>query len=104
MVAALNAGLDLVAQHHADAILMDPQFSRFLRANADLDPYRAAMRLVATAHGVPLFRRYELMQGWAEAEQVDVERAGRARRVAVTDLLNECLAEALASLIASAPR
>jgi hypothetical protein len=104
MVAALNTGLDLVAQHHADAMLMDPQFSRFLRANADLEPYRAALRLVATAHGISLFRRYDLMQSWVEADQVDVERADRSRRMAVTDLLHECLAEALAAVIADAAR
>ena len=59
-------------------MLIDPQFSRFLRANANVDAYLDALRLVAAAHQVPLLRRWDLMRYWAETEQVDVERAPEA--------------------------
>ncbi len=35
----LEDGADAVDEAHADLVLIDPQFSRFLRANADLSPY-----------------------------------------------------------------
>lgn len=85
----------------ADLVLMDQQFSRFLRANANIDPYRDQIRLVAAAHGVPVLRRYELMRFWVESERVDLERAPRELRVAVADRLNACIAEATGKLLRS---
>ncbi|TDH63748.1 SGNH/GDSL hydrolase family protein [Dankookia rubra] len=99
MVEALNTGLDAVKAAGADAVLIDPQFSRFLRANANVDPYLDALRLVAAAHQVPLLRRWDLMRYWAETEQVDLERAPKPERVAATDRLNDCLAQAMAALL-----
>ncbi|MDO9708342.1 SGNH/GDSL hydrolase family protein [Paracraurococcus lichenis] len=99
MVDALNEGLDALRAAGADAVLMDPQFSRFLRANANVEPYLDALRLVAAAHKVPLLRRWDLMRHWAETEQVDVERAPKPERVAATDRLNDCLAQAIAALL-----
>ena len=99
MVEALNTGLETLKAAGADAVLIDPQFSRFLRANANVDPYLDALRLVAAAHQVPLLRRWDLMRYWAETEQVDVERAAKPERVAATDRLNDCLAQAVAALL-----
>jgi hypothetical protein len=99
MVTELNEGLGQIVAAGADAVLMDQQFSRFLRANANVDAYRDALRLTAAAHGVPVLRRWDLMQAWAEADIVDVERAGRHERVAATDKLNDCLAQAMQLLI-----
>jgi acyl-CoA thioesterase I len=100
LAAALDTGLDRVDAAGADAVLIDPQFSRFLRANANVEPYREAMRLAAAAHNAPLVRRYDLMHAWAEADKVDLERAPRSARVAVADRLNDCLAQAVAEVLA----
>jgi acyl-CoA thioesterase I len=99
MVEALNTRLEELKAAGADAVLIDPQFSRFLRANANVEPYLEALRLVAATHQVPLFRRWDLMRYWVETEQVDVERAPKPERVAATDRLNECLAQAMAALL-----
>ncbi|MFZ4409249.1 MAG: SGNH/GDSL hydrolase family protein [Paracraurococcus sp.] len=99
MVEALNEGLDALKAAGADAVLIDPQFSRFLRANANVEPYLDALRLVAATHQVPLLRRWDLMRHWVETEQVDVERAPKPEQVAATDRLNECLAQAMAALL-----
>lgn len=101
LTATLDLGLRRVDDAGADAVLIDPQFSRILRANANVEPYREAMRLAAAAHGAPLVRRYDLMHAWVEAEKVDVERAPRSAKVAVTDRLNDCLAQAIAAVLAS---
>jgi acyl-CoA thioesterase I len=96
---ALTSGLERLEGARADVVLIDPQFSRFLRANANVEPYLDAIRLVGAAHGVPVLRRYELMRFWAETDRVDLERAPRGARTAMADRLNLCLAEALAALI-----
>lgn len=99
MVEELHEGLAKVVAAGADAVLMDHQFSRFIRANANVDAYRDALRLTAAAHGVPVLRRWDLMQAWAENDIVDVERASRQEKVAATDKLNDCLAQAMQALI-----
>jgi len=99
MVEAVNGGLSRLLSAGADAVLIDHQFSRFLRANANVDAYLSALRLVAAAHAVPVFRRWDLMRFWADADRIDLERATRADRTAVTDRLNQCLADAMLALI-----
>jgi acyl-CoA thioesterase I len=98
--ATLDMGLKRIHVAGADAVLVDPQFSRFLRANAHVEPYREAMRLAAAANNAPLLQRYELMHAWAEADKVDLERAPRSAKVATADRLNDCLAQAMAELLA----
>jgi hypothetical protein len=99
MTEALDEGIVKVLASGADLVLLDQQFSRFLRANTNIDVYREAIRLVAAAHGTPLLRRYELMRFWAETDRVDLERAPREMRVVVADRLNACLAGAVAALL-----
>ncbi|WP_431283428.1 SGNH/GDSL hydrolase family protein [Humitalea sp. 24SJ18S-53] len=102
---ALARGLTrLKARPFLDAVLVDLQFSRFLRANADIEPYRETLRVASAAHGAPLFRRYDLMQSWADAGSVDVERASRATRTQEVDRLNACLAQAFASFLLDGAR
>jgi hypothetical protein len=100
LVSALDTGLARIHTAGADAVLVDPQFSRFLRANANVEPYLEAMRLAAAAHNAPLVRRYDLMHAWAEADKVDLERAPRSGKVAAADRLNDCLAQAIAAVLA----
>ena len=87
-----------------DIVLMDPQFSRFLRANADVEAYRDRLRLVAMASGGQVFSRWTIMRHWAETERIDLERAPRAQRVAVADALNDCLGRALAAFVLGGAR
>jgi hypothetical protein len=100
MTDALRAGLDRIRGEGADALVIEPQFSRFLRANSNIEPYREKLRLAAAGAGAPLFRRWDLMQHWVEGGGPDLERTPRAQRAAATDRLNECLAAALAELVA----
>ena len=80
-------------------VLIDPQFSRFLRANADLDPYQTALQQVSAMPDVVLFRRFDVMRDWAEDGTIDLERARQADRVQMMALLNTCLGETLARFV-----
>jgi hypothetical protein len=99
MVAALQEGIDRAQEAGADVVLIDSQFSRFLRANADLDPYEAALQQVSAMPGVVLFRRFDVMRTWAEDGTIDLERASHADRARMMALLNTCLGETLARFV-----
>lgn len=101
MAETLHDGADIVRDAGADLILIDPQFSRFLRANADLDPYEGVLQQVATMPGVVLFQRFELMRAWASDGRVDLERTAKADREKALDELNVCLGQALARFVLS---
>lgn len=95
----LGAGIERLAARGIDTLVMGVQFSRFLRANADVEPYRDMLRVIAARDGAAFFNRYEVMRAWADAGTVDVERAPRDRRTAEIDRLNDCLARALGAFI-----
>lgn len=97
----LHTGADHVRDAGGDLVLIDPQFSRFLRANTDLDPYENVLQQVATMPGVALFRRFDLMRTWANDGRVDLERAPKADRDKVLEQLNICLGKALAQFVLS---
>jgi acyl-CoA thioesterase I len=95
----LQEGAELVAGAHADLVLVDPQFSRFLRANVDLGPYEAVLQQMTSNPGVTLFHRLELTQAWVGSGEVDLERVGHDERDKTILLLNTCLGQALARFI-----
>ncbi|WP_137124847.1 hypothetical protein [Roseomonas sp. HF4] len=100
----LTEGLRRLHARGIDVVVMDLQFSRFLRANADIEPYRRALRISAAAGEAALFPRYALMHAWADAGTVDLERTPRADRTRAVDRLNDCLAQAMADFLRSGSR
>jgi hypothetical protein len=101
MLGVLHTGAEHVRDANADLVLIDPQFSRFLRANTDLDPYEGVMQQVATMPGVALFHRFDLMRVWASDGRVDLERTPKADRDKALEELNTCLGKALARFVLS---
>src|SRR5262249_25121387 len=97
----LHTGAERIRSAGGDLVLIDPQFSRFLRANTDLDPRETVMQQVATMPGVALFRRFDLMRTWANDGQIDLERSPKADREKVLEALNDCLGKALARFVLS---
>ncbi|MCC7427876.1 MAG: SGNH/GDSL hydrolase family protein [Alphaproteobacteria bacterium] len=96
---ALSTGILRLRVRGADTMLMDMQFSRFVRANVDYAPYLRAFRRVATQEDVIVFRRFDLMRHWAESEQIDLERARRSERERIVDQVHGCMARLLADMI-----
>ncbi len=95
----LQDGADAAEQAAADLVLIDPQFSRFLRANADLSPYETVLQQMTNVPSVTLFRRFELTQEWVSSGQIDLERVGKDQRDKTIARLNTCLGEALARYV-----
>ena len=95
----VQEGVQAIQDAGGDVVLIDSQFSRFLRANTDLDPYESVLQQIATLPGVVLFKRFDLMRGWAGEGRIDLERVGKADREKAVAVLNTCLGELLASLV-----
>lgn len=95
----LEDGATLIDAQGGNLVLMDPQFSRFLRANTDIDPYERAIAAAAELPGANLFRRFDLMHSWAEDGTLDLERTAAAEQSAVVSLLNRCVGRALARFV-----
>ncbi len=100
----LSDGASTIADAGADLVLVDPQFSRFLHANADLEPYDQALRQIAAQPNVLLFHRFDLMRSWANDGQIDLERTPKGQRLAAVEALHACLGEALAKMLSSAAK
>lgn len=97
--AVLEEGIEAATKSRADVVLLDPQFSRFLRANVDLNPYETVLRQMTDTTGVTLFPRFDLTQEWVNSGQVDLERVGKDQRDNTIALLNDCLGQALARYV-----
>ena len=95
----LSNGAAAVENAGANLILIDPQYSRFLQTNSNLDPYTQALAQTASMPGVALFRRYDLMRNWANDGQIDLERTPRADRRNTVQTLHACLGAALARMV-----
>jgi hypothetical protein len=96
---ALEDGVDAATGHGVEVVLVDPQYSRFLQAHADVEPYERAFEQVAAIPGVELFPRFALMRRWAEDGGIDLERTAEADRKPALDLLHTCLGDYLARMV-----
>lgn len=100
----LSEGAELISSAGANLVLVDPQYSRFLQTNSNVEPYEQGLQQVAAMPGVVLFRRYDLMRTWANDSQIDLERTPRADRQRVVDTLHACLGKHLARLVLESAR
>jgi len=91
--------VEAAARADADVVLIDPQFSRFLRANTDISPYESVLEQIAGMPGVTLFRRFDLTRAWVANDQIDPERVAPDQRDKTIALLNTCLGHALARYV-----
>jgi acyl-CoA thioesterase-1 len=96
---ALDDGVEAAVAAHADVVLIDAQFSRFLRANADLGPYETVLRQIATKESVTLFPRLALTEVWVDDGSVDLERVSKDARDVTIARLQICLGQALAQYV-----
>jgi acyl-CoA thioesterase-1 len=95
----LQDGADAAEEAQADLVLIDPQYSRFLRANADLNPYETVLDQLTNSSAATLFHRFDLTQSWVDSGQVDLERVNPDQRDKAIALLNDCLGQALAKFV-----
>jgi hypothetical protein len=98
---ALREGLEAIRTAGGSLVLIDPQFTRALRANTDVEPYETELQQVAALPDAALFHRYELTRTWALDGKIDPEHATKDTREAELARLNVCLGQALARYVLS---
>jgi lysophospholipase L1-like esterase len=95
----LQAGIDALRHAGVEVVLMNMQFSRASDAMIRFEPYLTAMRQVADANDVPLFRRHGIMRNWAESGLLDpsVRDGEKSRQLAAK--LYDCIGRAMADFV-----
>lgn len=88
----------------ADLVLIDPQFSRFLQTNSNIEPYEQAFQHLGSLPGVLLFHRFDLMRSWVNEGQIDLERTPKAERKRAVEQLHACLGAHLARMVLGGAR
>ena len=101
---ALAEGAAQAEQAGADLVLIDPQYSRFLQTNSNIEPYEQAFQQLGSIPDVLLFHRFDLMRSWANEGQIDLERTPKAGRKQAVERLHACLGAHLSRMIISAAK
>jgi acyl-CoA thioesterase-1 len=97
----LRDGLDIIRAGGGSLLLIDPEFTRALRANTDVEPYETELQQVAALPGAALFHRYDLTRLWVLQERIDPERAPKDAREAELARLHRCVGQTLARYVLS---
>jgi lysophospholipase L1-like esterase len=95
----LRTGTDQLHAARVDLVLMNMQFSRATEAMIHFDPYLTAMRELADANDVPLFRRHEIMRYWAESGLLDLRATDGEKRGRVAAKLYDCIGRTMAQFV-----
>jgi hypothetical protein len=97
--AALQSGVDAVAAHGSDLILVDVQFSHRSLAVIDLDSYLKAMHRVGDVKDIYVFPRFDMMRYWSEQEVFDLDGVPKSERASLAANVYLCLGRKLAEAI-----
>ncbi|HEY2917970.1 MAG TPA: GDSL-type esterase/lipase family protein [Candidatus Binatia bacterium] len=95
----LRAGTDRLRAARVEVALMNMQFSRGTDAMIHFEPYLTAMRELADANDVPLFRRHDIMRYWAEGGLLDLRGSDGEKRGQLAAKLYDCIGRAMADFI-----
>jgi hypothetical protein len=95
----LQAGIDELRAAGAEVVLMNMQFSRETDAMIHFEPYLVAMRQLAGANDVPLFRRRGIMRHWAESDLLDLRARDGEKRRQLAAKLYDCIGRAMADFV-----
>ena len=94
----LQRGLARLEKADIDVLLMDMQFSPFTGLLINAREYRGYIRWIAKRAQVPLLRRYEMMEYWADQGVFELEVTDQA----TADGVHACVALQAADLIRTA--
>lgn len=95
----VQAGIDELRAAGAEVVLMNMQFSRETDAMIHFGPYLAAMRELADANDVPLFRRRGIMRHWDESGLLDLRAREGEKRRQLAAKLYDCIGSAMADFV-----
>lgn len=97
----LEAGIAAMRAAGIETVLVDPQFYPKSVTVARYAEFVAVMHQVARGHGVPVFRRYAIMQHLVSSGQLSVEAMLWKDKFHLNDVSYGCLAELMANAVAA---
>src|SRR5262245_56018530 len=95
----VQAGINELRAAGTEVVLMNMQFSRETDAMIQFGPYLTAIRELAEANDVPLFRRRGIMRHWAESDLLDLRARDDAKRRQLAAKLYDCIGRAMADFV-----
>jgi acyl-CoA thioesterase-1 len=99
----IRDGLRRIRAAGADVVLMDPQYAPYVLRDPDARPMVALLAKLGDEAGVPVFRRFALMQYWHEAREYAFSDILAPDLFHMNDWSYSCLARNLAAaLVANA--
>ena len=104
MAQAVTDGLEAIANHGAEAMLVDMQYNPSTVSVINFEPYLDALHQSADQQNVYVFKRYDLMKYWIDAGEFDFVNVPREKRLSLAREVYACLGERLADAIEYAAR
>ena len=95
----VQAGINELRAAGTEVVLMNMQFSRETDAMIQFGPYLIAMRELAEANDLPLFRRRGIMRHWAESDLLDLRARDDAKRRQLAAKLYDCIGRVMADFV-----
>jgi lysophospholipase L1-like esterase len=92
-------GIRRIRDSGADLLLLEPQFLPKQAGNAAYAAYVDAVRALGAAHGLPVFRRSEVMKYWLDSKQFTPATLLSPDQLHMTDASYHCLAQLMADAI-----
>lgn len=96
---SLGEGLAALQKAGIDVIVGDMQFHPQFEALYRTDEYRHYVKWLTGERGLPLLRRYEMIEHWAEAGRIDLDSTEDREQAIAYDFIQECLAHHAARMI-----
>ena len=100
--AAIHDGLNKIRAVGADVVLIDPQFAPKVIVKAEAEHMVELIGATAKAEDVDLFRRFDVMKRWREADHLAFESFVSPDGLHMNDWSYACLAKGLGLAIAEA--
>ncbi len=95
----VRTAIDELRAAGVEVVLMNMQFSRETDAMIHFEPYLIAMRQVADANEIPLFRRRGIMRYWAESGFLNLRVKDDKKRRELAVKLYDCIGRAMAHFV-----
>jgi lysophospholipase L1-like esterase len=98
----IRTGLRRIHDSGADAVLIDPQYAPKVLRDPDARPMVALLATVAKEAGIPVFRRFALMQYWHEQRDIAFAEILSPDLFHMNDWSYGCFAATLAGALSKA--
>jgi acyl-CoA thioesterase I len=98
----IRSGLRRIHESGADVVLIDPQYAPKVLRDPDAKPMVALLARVADEAGIPVFRRFALMQYWHEQRDISFAEILSPDLFHMNDWSYGCFAASLAGALTKA--